>query len=235
MRSLTFISILLTVLLISCGSNEKPSKKDKDIVMQRPNFNRISMETIDDEGFLEDSVEFYNFVCEIVSNNEYTSDKEFIPGCETITSRMYEFVYQTPDSIISLTRKMDLLEMFVVYYRRGVNYYLMIVENKLEQNKNDITSRSLLLFPFIHSNKLSKKLVKSLLKHDKIEVPLEYVKYSSQILKRLNTLPKKNLEESFKRLHSDHYSLDPDLRMFLSKRFQDKYSCLSCWKTSPFL
>lgn len=234
MRSLTFISFLLTVLLISCGSNENSSKKHKTIASQKSDFNWVSVETIDDEGFLEDSVAFYNFVCEIISNKEVFSEKEFIPGSGTIIDRIYEFVYQTPDSIIPLTRKMDLLQMLSFYYRGGSDYYLQIVHSKLEQNKDGIASRPFLLFPFTDSKRFSQELMECLLKSDKIEVSSEYVKYASQVVKYLNTLPRENFKESFKKLHSDRYVENPNNRTFFSKRFQDKYNDLGCWTISPY-
>lgn len=229
MRIVLFIYLLWVILLSSCGSNGKPNGKPTEKEIEQLIVDSISLIVLEDNQSLKDSIAFYDLVGEIVLNKEFNGGNE--GPHEFICNEIYKMVYQTPDSIVPLDRKMDLLQMLAYFYRRTTDYYVKtFIPYKMREGSEEIEKRPFLLLPFIYTNyrKLSPPIIKCILEQDSIQVPKDYFDYSCEVKKHLTTLPRNDLKEALKKIKTV-YVKNPNNRKFFSKAFQKRYYKVPGW------
>jgi hypothetical protein len=231
MRKVLFICLGLVFLLNSCGSNEKPIEKEKEVKREKVIVDSISLIVLEDNHSLKDSIAFYELASEIFLNREFPDGKE--GPREFICDKIYKMVYQTPDSIVPLSRKMDLLQILTYFYRSTINYYTRtFIPYKIREGSEEVKKRPFLLLPFIYENnfsEISPSIVKCILEQDSIQIPKDYLEYSYEVNNYLSTLPKNNLKKAVEKIKTV-YVPNPNSKKFFSKAFQKKYSHITGWR-----
>lgn len=225
MRVVLFIYLASILFLSSCGSNEKPNKKG--IEREQLIVDSISLIVFEDNQFLKDSIAFNELIGKILLNREISGGKE--GPHEFLCDDIYKIVYQTPDSLVPLDRKMDLLQILVYFCRRTTNYYIgVFIPYKIREGNEEIEKKPFLLLPFIYTNKISPTIVKCILEQDSIQVPKDYFEYSYEVNNYLSTMPKNDLKETLKKIKTV-YIENPNTKKFLTKAFQKRYSKVPGW------
>lgn len=141
------------------------------------NTEKITFTFIEQKDVISDTTAFYNFLRKIL----LTSSCEFIEYIEygTLAAETYHWVYEVPDSELSLNRKLDILMLLSFHHenQHSKDAYMAHVYNKEIKSKKSNTTNRALMIPLIGKYYEVQWMANLIFKSKKFIVPKEYKEY----------------------------------------------------------
>jgi hypothetical protein len=150
-----------------------------------------------------------------------------------ITENVYKIVYETPDSVISIERKLDILHLMVYFGKQNADPFKNRIRNKFMANDSIIERKIIFLLPITFSSyggeKLAKRITalnKDSLKNATTQLNGYYAKYYSSLIDLIFTY-----KTSTKKFSNDYWTGGIDWRiehlLLSNKGFIKKYPCFN--------
>lgn len=189
------------------------------------NTEKITFTFVEQEDVISDTTAFYNFLRKILLTSSYKIEEYIDYG--TLAAETYHWVYEVPDSELSLNRKLDILMLLSIHHedQHSKDAYTAYVYNKEIKSKKSNTTNRALMIPLIGKYYEVQWLANLIFKSKKNIVPKEYKEY---FLRSGNLLSMfKNKKMTVEEYNDLVYQFECEVRNVLwSKRCNEKYKNL---------
>jgi hypothetical protein len=197
------------------------------------NTEKVTFTFVEQEDVISDTTAFYNFMRKILLTSSYKIEEYIDYG--KLASETYHWIYEVPDSKLSLNRKFDILMLLSFHHENNnsKDAYTAYVFNKEIKTKKFKSTNRALLIPLIGKYYEVQWMVKEIFFKKNFIVPEEYKEYFYRSGFLLSIYKNKKLSED--ECNSLVFNMQSEVaRKLFSKEFQLKYKNLGL-KIIPFI
>jgi hypothetical protein len=124
----------------------------------------------------------------IIENAEMNTGEPHELTDGSVSFRVYQMVYETPDDEISLNRKLDLISLMLFYHYHAVNEYSAKISGEITRANEKVISRPILLVPVLNATYWSEPVLYTIIRQETLVLPEAYVPALNKTLAEINEL-----------------------------------------------